>query len=642
MPIIRIPIREILTDPDTPVDLSALPEDELVDRIKALYAFLPSMETVSVDDDLAVITTAEANVYREEAALDTRRRAGRAAQQGNYRATVEMFEQVLEVIPHHAETHRDLSMAYYELGNSQQTKRYVVQALRLEPGDAWSWVVLGNTYVRLEDDTEQGERYFKRAYELDPTDLYVLNSYATLKAKQGQYTEARALYEQAIAQDRNHPNPRYGLALCYAEEGELETALLTLEETCSTAPTGDARSDPVYEQARALYLEVNHRLAEQSGAEMMAQLEEDMERWGEETGTPVELQEDRSLDTLATIQLAWVYGRGRHIIKHQPAPPELLAHRVAHQFELIRLNHRAREAGRAKVFASTQEQQEYAMRVVRHDADRLRKQGITGARAEAYLKRILDGLLSQLYSAPLELIAEYRLYHRYPFLHPSQFLSLRLIHEQNARAVEDESIRAMSPRIIWEANVAMSCAYAEPYRQSSVYSTGGRLFELWRSRLPTFGPGDEYDLVDEFARALKLERWYEWRAVREGDAAPKQVRKESAQPKAEGLTSAELLKQKEPATMMYLLDALQRFDRMEPEQIQEVTVEIGMLGRSGLDYADSEKKYTLRSLPGERFSGLHLMALMYVGFKRLDPEADTGIPFDDAYAMALALHQGKE
>jgi len=231
-----------------------------------------------------------------------------------------------------------------------------------------------------------------------------------------------------------------------------------------------------------------------------------------------------------------------------------------------------------------------------------------------------------------------------------------MMHRQNVQALEDESIRATSPRIIWEANVAMNCAYAlftdflfnqatayaAPYSRSTVFSTGRRLFELWRTGLPTFAPGIEYDLVDEFARVLKLERWYEWRPVEEGEPPPEQAVEEPTAPAPEGPTDAGLQQQKEPATVMYLLDALQRFDQMEESEVQQVAFEIAMLGRSGLDYADSEKKYTLRSLPGERFSGLHLMALMYVGFKRLDPSADLGMPFDEAYAVALGMHQGKE
>ena len=44
--------------------------------------------------------------------------------------------------------------------------------------------------------------------------------------------------------------------------------------------------------------------------------------------------------------------------------------------------------------------------------------------------------------------------------------------------------------------------------------------------------------------------------------------------------------------------------------------EIALLGRNGLDYAAPDEKYELRALPERKFSGLHLMCLMFAGFKR--------------------------
>jgi hypothetical protein len=223
-------------------------------------------------------------------------------------------------------------------------------------------------------------------------------------------------------------------------------------------------------------------------------------------------------------------------------------------------------------------------------------------------------------------------------------VALHLTHQQNLQALTDDSVRATSPRIIYDANIAMNCAYAlftdflfneateygEPYQASRLYSTGRRLFELWQREMSSFEPGDEYDLVDAFAGVLNLQRWYDWGPVEEAGAAP------------EGPTNVELLEDKEAATLMYLLDALQRFEDMDTNQVQDIAFEIAMLGRKGLDYSTPDKRYRLRSLPGEQFSGLQLMALMYVGFKRIDPSVDTGMPFDEVYAMALAMHRGKE
>lgn len=88
--------------------------------------------------------------------------------------------------------------------------------------------------------------------------------------------------------------------------------------------------------------------------------------------------------------------------------------------------------------------------------------------------------------------------------------------------------------------------------------------------------------------------------------------------------------------VMYCLDALKKFDSMTPEQVQAVVLEIALLGRQGLDTNDSTPKYKLRSLSGD-FTGLHLVSLMYVGFKQLAPDHDVGFDLSEEYATAQQL-----
>lgn len=89
--------------------------------------------------------------------------------------------------------------------------------------------------------------------------------------------------------------------------------------------------------------------------------------------------------------------------------------------------------------------------------------------------------------------------------------------------------------------------------------------------------------------------------------------------------------------VMYCLDALERFDDMGEAIMGQVVTEIALLGSSGLDVNDPERKYQLRNLEG-RFSGLQLVSLMYVGMKRLQPAADVGFDLSREYDMARALH----
>lgn len=92
-----------------------------------------------------------------------------------------------------------------------------------------------------------------------------------------------------------------------------------------------------------------------------------------------------------------------------------------------------------------------------------------------------------------------------------------------------------------------------------------------------------------------------------------------------------------PDAVMYCLGALERFENLPLAEVQRIAFEIAMLGRNGLDVNDSEQKYELKSLPGS-FSGLHLVCIMYVGFKLFAPEQDIGFDLSKEYAAARTLH----
>ncbi len=50
--------------------------------------------------------------------------------------------------------------------------------------------------------------------------------------------------------------------------------------------------------------------------------------------------------------------------------------------------------------------------------------------------------------------------------------------------------------------------------------------------------------------------------------------------------------------VFYLLDALKLFKDRSLQEVKEITFEIGMLGRYGLDINDPKELHVLRSLPG--------------------------------------------
>jgi len=91
-----------------------------------------------------------------------------------------------------------------------------------------------------------------------------------------------------------------------------------------------------------------------------------------------------------------------------------------------------------------------------------------------------------------------------------------------------------------------------------------------------------------------------------------------------------------PDAVMYCLSALKKFKEVGPAQTKSITFEISMLGRSGLDINNPDKKYQLKSLSGE-FTGLQLLSYMYVGLKQLEPSLETGIDLEKEYQTALGI-----
>jgi tetratricopeptide (TPR) repeat protein len=97
-----------------------------------------------------------------------------------------------------------------------------------------------------------------------------------------------------------------------------------------------------------------------------------------------------------------------------------------------------------------------------------------------------------------------------------------------------------------------------------------------------------------------------------------------------------------PDVMMYIAGALDTLARLGDEKLRQIAFEIAMKGQSGLDINDPEQKYSLKTLPG-KFSGMHLVSIMYTAFKHIDPTIDGGIDLQAEYDAAVALRapQGK-
>lgn len=633
---IAIPLQYIVLDVAADVDVSSLPIEELIERIRAQYAFLGDI-AVTVHDDTVLITLEQPDATQRAGKL--MHRALNAAQKGRYPQAINLFKQVIELTPEDAAAHRNLGMAYLEQGDIDSAETYLIQALSLDPQDAWSHVLLGNVYLQARNNLELAAVCYERALAIDPDDANTLSNYAALLSKQGDSDEARRYYRRAIAADPAYPNSYYNFAVL--EQDNPDVAIEVLDLLFEQPVSDDIRAQPVYDNARRLYERLCVTVAREQYDELMGHIDQRRSQLEAAGGIEIEIVPDQKIATTAKAEIMWhQYGRRSHIVRYKIIHPAMTPHLIAHELEHIALETAAREAGKNKFFTTNDETARRARRDIKNDIDKLIRSGrLPQQMADGFANQIISGMANQLFNAPLDMFIEWRLWQEQPAIRASQIASLAHTVREGVPVITDPDVKRRTPRLIYRANAAYAffvdtltkgrTNLSDPYAHSQFARTGQQLLGMWQEANADYQHGDEYLLVDQFAAVLRLTYWFDWQ-----DDQPRPAEEVG------GSTNLELLREKYPAAVMYCLSALQRFDKLTRDEIRQIVTEIAVLGQSGLDYADSTQKYTLRTVPGEQFSGLQMMCLMYVGFKDINPTVDPGMDLQEPYETALTLHQG--
>jgi tetratricopeptide (TPR) repeat protein len=256
------------------------------------YAFLPKPLAITFEGDEVIISFPEEPDPKKEEAGRLATKAAKRAAEGNYEKAIGIFKRVLELQPSLHTARRDLAMAYVEMGDVDNATNHLIEVLRLNPGDAWSWVVLANLHIREKSDKDTGEKFLRKALEIAPNDAWALNSLAAVCHERGKTDEAIKLFEQAIAANPEFANAYYGEAIAFDSAQKPEAALETLNRMFAKAKMQDARSKPVYDGARQLFAKLQVDLAERNQSEAFKLVQNYKAEMESLSGFPVRIQEE--------------------------------------------------------------------------------------------------------------------------------------------------------------------------------------------------------------------------------------------------------------------------------------------------------------------------------------------------------------
>jgi len=249
----------------SPADLSgACSESELGEKILKQFAFLPGDLRVTITDGTARIEYSEPAAEKLREAQRLSEQAAQSAKSGDFQQALHLFTQALAANPALPVARRDLAMLHYELGDLSAAKDQLIDALRLAPDDAWSYVVLGNIFTR-EQDWDSAIRFFTKALDLKPGDPYALNGLGAASAKSGDEASAMRHFEAAIEANPRFPEPRFGKALLLKNQGHLDGAAETLDSLQRDTSPEDPRSNPVFQRAEQLLASIRKEIRERGG-----------------------------------------------------------------------------------------------------------------------------------------------------------------------------------------------------------------------------------------------------------------------------------------------------------------------------------------------------------------------------------------
>jgi Flp pilus assembly protein TadD len=650
MPEIRLTLAELrhlhASPPDMPLSRPALES-----WVREQFAFLPQPLEVSVDGETLVIRYPEAPAAKLSEAERIAAKASKKAAAGEFHKAIDLFNRALELDPSLHASRRDLAMTCLEIGQVDTAVDHLIDVLRMNPSDAWALVVLGNIYLGQKKDFPTGERFMRRALEIKPDDAWAANGLAAALHKQNRPEEALPLFDQSIALNPDFPNAYLGKAHVLEALGRETEALEALEVLFGRSKAQDARSQGVFGAARNVYARLMHASAARNESEAFKAVQQYRREIEGLSGYPVRVEEVSFKDSSgAQMRAAWKHGRDHHVLAtRQGYDPLLLTHLESHELTHLRMESEARAVGRNKFFSTTLADRERAYATVAGDYAKLIREGLPPNSLPKLGELTIAGLSGLVFNAPLDVIIEQELHRRFPVLRPSQFLSLCKLAKEALSASTDEKIVAFTPRKLMRANLAINSAYmlgldrlyggstdfAGPFRKLDNFAMGEKIFRHWMQRIPQLAPGDEYDLVDETADMLGMSGWYTWQP----DSGSHELESDLVR---EGVTDAEVLREKHAAAVWYMLDALKLFDVMKLEDIKKIVGEISVVGQEGLDYTDPKKEYRLATLPDKVFSGLQLMCLLFAGFKRFAPDMDTGMDLNEPFNAALEMFQAQK
>lgn len=580
-----------------------------------------------------------------------------------------ILEQLIKDEPKNSEAWRTLAQIHW-INKHMPDKAYdeLIEALRCEPKNIWALVLMGNLLTKEKKDVEHAKQYYDKVLEYYPDNAIAINNIGATYMESKDYERALPFMEKALLIDDSYANTYYGLAICYYELGRIEDAFNTCHK--GALKSSDRPENPaVREEILKLFLVVAKEYAKKINyINVWKGIKDELEAIDH---INISFIQDRNLTVNARFEYALTHNEKEHVIRYNP-DKEYIDHLFVHEMMHLKMQQQATLQHKGKAVVFNQRCQKAFNKKYMPFMQR-RHKALPQAKLNDFLRFMCEGIGTQLSSCPLDLFVEHMMYSDYPIMKPIQMLSLFHLEEVNIEAIRKGEQDGFFPSEIVKAskvmNIVSSLHFKDLYGFNLInqykptkaeYNQALDLYEEFKAYLNTYKSGDEYEMLEYFTQSFNMEDFME--IVDENtliknnpqteytllDEIDRRLSEAPSEEDVDVSNAKFALDHQDGAdpmeTMMmsmYMLSAMQYFDKLSHDDVKKIAFEIATVGINGIS---PKKKYSIKSIADKEFGGYEFLAYYYVSWAREFPDAlgKLGLPFNKAYETALEMYNAKK
>jgi len=546
-------------------------------------------------------------------------------------------------------------------GDQEEAINCLIDALRWDSKNGWALLMMGNIFAKFKNDVPTAMKYYDQALIANPADNITINNIGANLMQQGKLEEAKKYFWEAVKINDQYPNTHFALGMIAEMENDLHSSFYSTIQSIKL----NRNKDVLYQNSLRQAIDVSRKIIEtDEGKKIFRKYRHKLEFEG---GKEIDIIADAEIPTAAKMEFAENYDRPKHIVKYKPNYPAV-EHLIMHELVHLDFVIEARKAKLNQLFISTQEHKSEFIKKLEPTIKKFNKMGISESSTATYCSGLFDGMNRQIFNTPIDLFIENFLYNDYAELRPYQFISLYTLNQEGLKAVTDKKVVDLSPPDILSKSKIYNLVNAiqfkdlygidlvEDFKASPAeHNQANDFYEEYLQYRDDKEPAEEYEIVIHWAEDLKLDKNFE--LVDEVEYRTKRTDIDNLLTSIEkdpyDLDSKDPYKQREMdkfqksqqtigtnmAIVMFMVDAMQYFERKSKEEIKKIAFEIAMQGTQG--YRPDKDDYRISSISGKTFSGYHILAYYYVSWAMAVPDmlSQLQLPYDEEYKLALTIYK---